>query len=149
MKTMNRHYGWTVWGILGFVFIPVSLVMLAAGAIVHAVEPGEEGRIILMTFGIIGVTFLALGVGFLSIDLRRRHLLRRAYNGGYAVTARVTGIRTIYNVSFNGDHPVVLECEYQGKIYQSRYLYRSIPEAGSEVTLYIDRIDDRIGYVDL
>ena len=109
----------------------------------------EESRIILQVFSIIGGTFLLLGLGFLSADLRRRALLRRAYNGGYAVSAIVTDIQPIYNVNVGGNHPVVLECEYQGKIYHSRYLYRNVPEKGAEVQVYIDRIDDRIGYVDV
>ena len=146
---MNRHYGWTVWGIIGFCFIPVSLVLLGSGAIVHAAKPGATARILMTTFGIIGGTFLALGAGFLFIDLRRRYRMRRAFLGGNAVTARVTGILTVNNVNMNGAHPVIVECEYQGNRYRSRYLYRNVPEVGSEVTVYIDRIDDRIGYVDL
>ena len=142
------HYGWTVWGIIGMVFTPVSLVLLMAAIIVDAAKPGGAGRVLLMTFGIIGGTFLLLGLGFLSVDLRRRHRMRRAYLGGNAVTARVTAVRRINNVNMNGDHPVVVECEYRGNVYYSRYLYSNILEPGSEVTLYVDRMDDRIGYVD-
>ena len=96
-----------------------------------------------------GAFFLILGLAFLSADLRRRYLLRRAWYGGNAVAAKVTGVRSVNNVSMNGRHPVVLECEYQGNVYRSRYLYRDVPETGSEVTVYIDRIDDRIGFVDI
>lgn len=59
-----------------------------------------------------------------------------------------SAVPRINNVNMNGDHPVVLECEYRGNVYHSRYLYSNIPEPGSEVTLYVDRMDDRIGYVD-
>ena len=146
---MSKRYGWTVWGILGLVFIPVSVVFIPVGWIVSAAKPGEYGRSFLYTFGGIGAFFLALGLGFLSVDLWRRHLLRRAYNGGNAVTAKVAGIRTIGNVNVNGQHPVVLECVYQGRTYRSRYLYRDVPETGTEVTVYIDRMDDRVGFVDI
>ena len=146
---MKKRYGWTVWGILGFVFAPVSLVFIPVGFAVNAAKPGETGRILLRTFVGIGAVFLLLGLGFLAIDLRRRYLMRRAYQGGNAVTARVVGRRTIRNVNINGGHPVVLECAYQGTVYRSRYLYGNIPETGTDITVYIDRIDDRIGFVDI
>ena len=146
---MNKHYGWTVWGILGFVFVPIALIFIPVGFIVNAMKPGETGQVILYIFGGIGSIFLLLGLGFLFMDLRRRNLMRRAYNGGNAVTAKVVGVRTVNNVNINGRHPVVLDCEYQGNVYHSRYLYRDIPATGTEVTVYVDRIDDRIGYVDI
>ena len=146
---MNKRYGWTVWGILGFVFSPVSLIFIPAGFIVHAAEPGETGQAIFYAFCTIGAAFLLLGLGFLCIDLRRRYLMRRAYNGGNAVTAKVVSVRNINNVNMNGRHPAVLDCEYQGHIYHSRYLYRDVPETGTEITVYIDRMDDRVGFVDI
>ena len=146
---MNKHYGWTVWGILGFVFVPSALIFIPVGFIVNAMKPGETGQVILYIFGGIGSIFLLLGLGFFFIDLRRRHLMRRAYNGGNAVTAKVISVRNVNNVNMNGQHPVVLDCEYQGNVYHSRYLYRNVPETGTEVTVYVDRIDERIGFVDI
>ena len=146
---MHKHYGWTVWGILGFVFAPIALIFIPAGFIVNAAKPGETGQTILYTFGGIGVAFLLLGLGFIFIDLRRRHQMRRAYYGGNAVTAKVIGVRNVNNVNMNGQHPVVLDCEFQGNVYHSRYLYRNVPEIGTEVTVYVDRIDESIGFVDI
>lgn len=146
---MKKRFGWTVWGIVGLVFASVSLVFIPVGLVVDAAKPGEYGRVFLYVFVGMGAFFLILGLAFLSADLRRRYLLRRAWYGGNAVAAKVTGVRSVNNVSMNGRHPVVLECEYQGNVYRSRYLYRDVPETGSEVTVYIDRIDDRIGFVDI
>ena len=146
---MKKRYGWTVWGIVGFVFVPVSVVFIPVGFLVNAAEPGATGQAILYIFCMIGTVFLLLGLGFLGHDLRRRHLMRRAYLGGNAVTAKVTGSRIVKNVNINGEHPVILDCEVQGNVYHSRYLYRNIPEPGTEVTVYIDRIDDRVGFVDI
>ena len=146
---MNGCYGWTVWGILGFVFLPVSLIFIPVGFIVNAAKPGEAGQAFLYAFCTIGIIFLVIGLVFLSIDLRRRYLMRRAFNGGNAVTATVVGVRSVNNVNMNGQHPVVLDCEYQGNIYHSRYLYRNIPEIGAKITVYVDRIDDRVGFVDI
>ena len=146
---MNKHYGWTVWGILGFVFDPIALIFIPVGFIVNAAKPGKTGQAILYVFGGIGFAFLLLSLGFLFIDLRRRHLMRRAYNGGNAVTAKVIGVRNVNHVNMNGQHPVVLDCEYQGYVYHSCYLYRNVPETGTEVTVYVNRTDERIGFVDI
>lgn len=146
---MKKHYGWTVRGILGLPFALVGLVFIPAGLILNTANPGRNARIVFWIFEAMGAAFFLIGTGFLSGVLRRRHLMRRAYNGGNAVTARVTDIRAQNNVSINGQHPIVLDCEYRGNVYQSRYLYRNIPERGSEITVYIDRIDERIGFVDI
>lgn len=55
---MNKHYGWTVWGILGFVFAPIALIFIPVGFIVNAAKPGETGQAILYVFGGIGFAFL-------------------------------------------------------------------------------------------
>jgi len=55
---MNKHYGWTVWGILGFVFAPIALIFIPVGFIVNAAKPGETGQAILYAFGGIGFAFL-------------------------------------------------------------------------------------------
>ena len=146
---MKKHFGWTVWGILGLVFVPISLVFIPVGIVVNAAKPGKDGQAILYVFCTIGTLFLLPGLGFLACDLRRRHLMRRAYLGGNAVTAKVTGRRIVNNVNMNGEHPVIVDWEYGGNVYHSRYLYRNVPDPGTEVTVYIDRMDDRIGFVDI
>lgn len=145
----KKQYGWTIWGILGFSFAPAALIFVPAAFIASAANPGEKGKAFLFTFLLIGAVFLLLSLIFLSVDLWRRHLQRRAYNGGNAVTAVVTSVKVVHNVNINGKHPSVVECAYQGNIYRSRYLYRDIPETGTEVTVYVDRSDERIGFVDI
>ena len=81
---MKKRFGWTVWGIVGLVFASVSLVFIPVGLVVDAAKPGEYGRVFLYVFVGMGAFFLILGLAFLSADLRRRYLLRRAWYGGNA-----------------------------------------------------------------
>ena len=51
---MKKHFGWTVWGILGLVFVPISLVFIPVGIVVNAAKPGKDGQAILYVFCTIG-----------------------------------------------------------------------------------------------
>lgn len=87
---MRKKMGWKVFGILGFVFAPMGFLFLMIGFLV-----GRDGSIhwrgngdpVIFTavFCGVGGLFLLLGLGFLAADIRRRYLLRRAYDGGNCV----------------------------------------------------------------
>ena len=103
-----------------------------------------------------GSLFLLLGLGFLLHDLLRRHRLRQAYYGGNYVDARICAIKEIQSVNMNGRHPVVIECSYvdtygEEHIYRSRYIYSSLGEEliGKTVAVYVDRVNENIGFVDV
>ena len=117
---------------------------------------GGSGAVLRYTFTGVGMLFLLLGSGFLFTDLRRRHRLRRAYLGGNCVDARIISVREIPNVRVNGRNPFIIECSYTDTYgeehrYQSRYLY-SLPRedlAGRTVPVYIDRMNENTGFVDV
>ena len=153
-----KKFGWTVWGIVGLVFAPIGMIFLPIGL---AAGRGRSFRVygdlnmFRYTFIGMGALFLLLGLGFLMIDLRRRHRLRRAYDGGNCVDARIVSVRVIPNVNMNGRHPYVIECAYtdaygEEHLYQSRYLYSPPREdlIGKTVPVYVDRMDESIGFVD-
>ena len=122
----KKQFGWTIWGILGFSFAPAALIFVPAAFIASAANPGEKGKAFLFTFLLIGAVFLLLSLIFLFVDLRRRHLLRRAYNGGNAVTAIVTSVKVVHNVNINGKHPSVVECAR----VPGKYLPQPVPVPG-------------------
>ena len=141
------------------ILAPIGAIFLTLGILFWKSDIGQkpgDPEIFLYTFGGMGAIFLLLGLGFLFIDLRRRHRLRNAYYGGYCVDATVKEVRVIRNVNMNGSHPVVIVCSYtdsSGEIheFQSRYLYRDPSDqiANGTVPVYIDRMDERIGFVDV
>ena len=154
-----KKLGWTVWGILGLVFTPIGILFLPIGWLAgKSASFRVTGNLDMFRYTFIGVgaLFLLLGLGFLFLDLRRRHRLRQAYDGGNAVDATVLAVRVIPNVRMNGRHPVVIECAYtdaygEQRLYRSRYLY-SVPKEdliGKTVPVYVDRMDESIGFVDV
>ncbi len=155
----RKMFGWTVWGIIGFVFAPIGFLFLpiglAAVSFQSLLDP-EDLAVFQYVFIGMGTLFLLLGLGFIGYDLLRRHRLRQAYDGGNAVDARISAIREIQNVNMNGRHPAEIECSYidpygEEHIYRSRYIYSRLTEdlIGQMVPVYIDRMNDKIGFVDV
>ena len=156
----HKKYGWTVKGILGLIFAPMGFLFLTLGILLwyfRAGEDPEDPQILLYTFGGIGAAFLAAGLILLLADVRRRALQRRAYEGGYYVTARIAGVRPVTYVNRNGRCPNVVECHYTDPdtgvvhIYYSRYLYIEVADIlkSDQVPVYIDRMNGRVGFVDI
>ena len=155
----RKKFGWTVPGIVGFVFAPIGTFFLILGILFWQNGIGRnpaDPEIFLYTFCGMGALFLLSGLSFLFTDLRRRHRLRSAYYGGYCVDAAIKEIREIRSVNANGSHPVVIICSYTDSSgetheYQSRYIYRNPGDQiiNTTVPVYIDRMDERTGFVDV
>ena len=157
---MKKKYGWTAAGIIGAIFTPMGLFFLILGILLRKAGAGrgpDDPIIILYVFGGIGALFLIVGLGLSGAGLNRRRLLRRAYEGGQSVSARITGVQAQTNVNINGRHPVTVECAYTDSsgvvhVYRSRYLYLASVEkllTSDTVPVYIDRMNDSVGFVDV
>ena len=156
----RKKYGWTVRGILGFIFTPMGFFFLALGVLLWRFEAGEKPEdpwIFLYVFGGIGAAFFVAGACLLLADLRRRALQRRAYEGGYCVMAQIAGLNAQRSVNMNGTNPVVVECHYTdpatgvAHVYYSRYLYVNVADLlqSDQVPVYIDRMNERAAFVDI
>ena len=158
---MRKKMGWTVFGILGFVFAPMGLLFLMTGFLV-----GRDGYIhwrgngdpVIFTaaFCSIGGLFLLLGLGFLAVDVRRRYLLRRAYDGGNCVEAQILGVVTQRNVNMPYGPPRMVEAAWTDPngvvhVYHSRYVNVDVTKLlkSTTVPVYIDRYNENIGFVDI
>ena len=104
----------------------------------------------------IGGLFLLLGLGFLVVDIRRRYLLRRAYNGGNCVEAKILGVVTQRNVNMAYGQPRMIEAAWTDSngvvhVYRSRYLKTDVTKLlkSDTVPVYIDRYNENIGFVDI
>ena len=156
---MDKKYGWTEKGILGFVFAPLGLIFLVLGMILVQSPSitGDDRLALMICFVGMGAAFFLAGAILLGIDLRRRSRLRAAFEGGYCVMGRVAGCVTNARVNMGSTHPVVVEAHYADPdtgvvhVYYSRYLYISVSDllTSDEVPVYIDRNDRRVGFVDI
>ena len=97
-----------------------------------------------------------LGLGFLAVDIRRRFLLRRAYEGGNRVDARILGVVTQRNVNTTYGSPRMLQAAWTDPngivhVYHSRYLNMDVTSllTSDTVPVYIDRYNENIGFVDI
>lgn len=156
----KRKYGWTAMGIVGMVFAPIGGIFLAIGIALRfsrSVRRTGNPELFLYTFGGIGLLFLLLGLAFLYSDLRRRALMRRAFEGGYYVMAKVAGIAAQRNVNMNGRNPYQVEAHWTDPntgivhVYYSRYFYTNVADmlTSDEVPVYLDRMDNSVGFVDV
>ena len=158
--TERKKYGWTVKGLLGFIFSPLGFFFLVLGVLFWYFKVGqrpEEPWIFLYVFGGMGAAFSLAGLGLLLSDLRRRALLRRAYEGGNYVMAQIADVNAQRNVNMNGRNPFMVECHYTDPatgivhVYYSRYLYVDVSDLlqADQVPVYIDRMNEKIGFVDI
>ena len=160
METKKKT-GWTVYGVIGFIFAPMGLLFTVLGAVLgqakHARWKTPEDPVIFMAvFCGIGGIFLLLGLIFLALDLRRRYLLRRAYESGNRVEAEILGVVEQQNVNMVNGRPRMLEAAWTDAngvvhVYRSRYLYVNVEKLlkSKTVPVYIDRYNENIGFVDV
>jgi len=154
-----KKFGWTVWGLVGSIFAPIGLIFLIVGLAIsttYSFRSMGDATVFRYTFCGMGGLFFLMGAGFLFYDLRRRYRLRQAFYGGIIVDAKITDIKEIRNVNMNGSHPFVIECSFtdssgEEHIYRSRYLYKDPRNilTGDTVPVYIDRMNEEIGFVDV
>ena len=158
---MKKKWGWTATGIVGFVFIPIGLIFSLVAVILSQAESVEwkgngDPAAFFAVFGGLGAIFLLTGLVLLGLDLRRRRRLRIAYERGNCVQAQILGMVVQKNVNTTKGVPRMLECAYTDPsgvvhVYRSRYLYIDISKLlkSDTVPVYIDRYDEKIGFVDV
>ncbi len=160
MENMNRKFGWSEKGIIGFIFTPMGAFFLILGILLHYfdVGEGEDSIVFLFVFGGIGLTFLIIGLAFLMADIARRSAMRRVLDSGYYVMAKVVGIQKRYNMNNGaGVQPCAVECHWTNPdtgevhVFFSRFLYYDPSDilVGKEVPVYMDRMDEKTAFVDI
>lgn len=94
----------------------------------------------------IGSVFFLFGAVGLGVSVRRRGKKQWLLEHGEAVTARVTAVTRVENVTVNGRTPYYIFCEtgavpaLAGKRLKSRYVYEPLPQSliGTGVRIYFD-----------
>ena len=157
----KKKMGWTAFGLIGLIFAPMGLLFTVLGAVLgqakNARWQGPDDPVIFTAvFCGVGGIFLVLGLVFLGLDLRRRYLLRRAYESGSRVEAEILGVVEQQNVNMANGRPRMLEAAWTDAngvvhVYRSRYLYVNVEKLlkSKTVPVYIDRYNENIGFVDV
>ena len=158
---MRKKMGWTAFGIIGMIFSPMGFLFLMMELIIGRSESirwegNGDPAVFTAVFCGIGGLFLLLGLGFLAVDIRRRYLLRRAYEGGNRVDAQILGVVTQRNVNTTYGSPRMLQAAWTDPngivhVYHSRYLNMDVTSllTSDTVPVYIDRYKENIGFVDI
>ena len=157
---MKKKFGWSAWGICGSIFAVVGGIFALVGWFVPQIPnvriSGDGGApFFRAVFCGMGGLFLVLGLCFVLVDVRRRARLRRAYDMGNYVEAKILGMKELKNIDVNSRHPNVIECAWTDAagvehIYRSRALFREAwPLKSDTVPVYVDRDDAGIGFVDI
>ena len=175
----KKKMGWTAFGLIGSIFTPMGLLFVTLGVVLGQIanvrwRTPDDQMVFTAVFCGVGGIFLVLGLVFLTVELRRRYLLRRAYMSGNCVEAEILGVvesrgdnmlsgRTSVaqaessrreHMAFSG--PCVLEAAWTDAngvvhIYRSRYLRSNVEKLlkSKTVPVYIDRYNENIGFVDV
>lgn len=142
--------------IVGIVFAIVGPILIAVGISVFLAVPGEGNIIFLSVYGSMGLIFLAIGLVFLVIKIRRKQRCNRLLQSGSYIMAEIAETKINYNVRINGKSPYVVECQYWDMagnvhIFKSRCLYFN-PESlfkDRMVRVYVEGDNYKNYYVDI
>ncbi len=126
--------------LIGFIFTPLSILLLAISA---------ETQLVGIIFGVLGMGFLIIGALLFSRRYRRAMGVVQVLRDGQSTRGMVSSIEEIYNVRVNGRHPWRIDYQYQvmGQQFTGKTSSLSQPSAamlpGSPVTvLYLPDAPD-------
>lgn len=107
-------------------------------------------------FCILGLPFLAVGIFFMVLMLRRGNKKKALMTNGRKLYAEVTGGNMNFTYRVNRRHPYKLECQYTDMLNGATYLFSSgnvwiDPNLyiGRQVAVYVDPADFSKYYVDV
>jgi len=110
-------------------------------------------------FMVLAFVFTGCGLGMTTgaiiiifKQIQKKKLQKRLRDTGRVIRASKTGIVEVTSITVNGFHPQVLEAEFNGTVYRSRYLTMKEIEKISldgTVDVYVDREDEKKYFVDL
>lgn len=145
-----------VFGIMGVIFAPIGLLFLGLGVGIPPESVRGSARAFKFAFCGIGALFLALGIVFLALMLRKNGKNKALLSAGYYVMADFVGATPVNTVMINGQYPYQAEfrfCDPSGKIYvfHSRYTVSDPTPylAGRQVRVYVDPENYDNYYADL
>ncbi|MGN0156529.1 MAG: hypothetical protein ACI39N_04720 [Lachnospiraceae bacterium] len=132
--------------ILGIVFLPIGIAAWVGNWDIE----GEPIVFVAMFTGL-GTVFLALGILFLFLEIRKYRISKQLLEDGYYVIAEIVTVERNLSVTYGSQgHPYVVKCSYEDSdgtihIFRSRNLY-AYPGQGLEgqlVRVYLNRNNHR------
>lgn len=143
-----------VFQMAGWIFLLVGFPFLIIGMIFHRTM---DTLFLSGMFIFMGALFTALGGWFLIRVTKKKEDENQAVREGEMVEARVTSVRLDTSVSYNGNHPWVIDCEWVDPDTLERHRFESREfmekpqgiEAGMPVSVHVVRDDPAKYHVDL
>ena len=108
--------------------------------------------ILFFVFGCSGLGLTTGAVIMIIKQILNKKMQKRLRASGRVIRASITGITEITSISVNGVHPQVLEAEFNGTKYRSRYLTNKEIQnmrMDGTVDVYVDRENEKKFFVDL
>ncbi len=106
---------------IGIIFASIGALFTAIG-IFTAYAAREP---ILLVFCAPGGIFLILGIVFLCVVDARSRTRARLLAEGERIDAQITDVRWDFRVTFNGRHPLVIDCQTQNPADGRVYVFHS------------------------
>lgn len=149
-----------IFGGLGVIYLIVSVV---AGVLSHTMSPeqlaavdGEEAfPILFMVFGVLGIGFLAAGVGIFIGMSRAEKRREEMFLYGHVVKGTVEDVKCNHAVRVNNRSPwhVYVRCQHpvtrENVIVRSHGVYDLTVQQGDTVRVAFDPLDERKHAVEL
>jgi len=102
---------------------------------------------------IVGSIMITVGIKIILKQMKIKKMQSDARETGKLIKANIKGIIKVENVRRRGFHPEILEAEYEGRIFHSRYLkfteISKLKLANGTVNIYLNREDNNFYYIDL
>jgi len=103
-------------------------------------------------FGGLGFAMLAGAIAIIVYQIKKKQMQKRIKSTGRMIRANITGIVDDLSIRVNGVHPQKLEAEFHGTVYHSNHLSNKEIAAirmNGTVTIYVDRVNEKLYFVDL
>ena len=93
--------------------------------------------------------FTVIGLAFLFSFFRKKLRAKKLKETGRQLRAVITNVSPNYSVTINGRHPYLIDCEYNGLMFQADYMKAvTYDMVGKTVTVYVSEEDPSKYFVD-
>ena len=148
-----------IFSIDGFVFAAIGILYFFFGDR-YSVEgsfddPVKNFYMLTGVFAVMGLLFLAVGMGFVIHEFRKKLRRKALLENGYRIYGTISETYPDKKITINGIHPNYVVCRYEDPVTLRTEFYRSLGYCvdlsgaiGMTVSIYLDSNNHSIYYMD-